>query len=134
MIKQNVGQMVTFLYISWYVQYSLKSLLFGCVIWYQLHLTGRRFADRFGRKTSFYVAWVWLVIVSDTPGTVLMGRSMERLIGLGLCFSQYGQEPICMGKSKSFYVCCILLLLVLLLSALQALAKLCNGAGIGVLQ
>lgn len=24
-----------------------------------------RFADRFGRKTSFYVAWLWLVVVSD---------------------------------------------------------------------
>lgn len=25
----------------------------------------RRFSDRFGRKKSLYLAWVWLVIVSD---------------------------------------------------------------------
>ncbi|EME80067.1 uncharacterized protein MYCFIDRAFT_198401 [Pseudocercospora fijiensis CIRAD86] len=53
----NVGQLLTFTYVSW-------------------------FADRFGRKPSFYVAWIWLVVVSAT----------------------------------------------------YALAKLCNGAGIGVLQ
>ncbi|RAO72321.1 uncharacterized protein BHQ10_008333 [Talaromyces amestolkiae] len=62
----NVGQMVTFTYISW-------------------------FADRFGRKTSLYVAWAWLVI--------------------GCVFLNTARSP-----------------------SVWALAKLCNGAGIGVLQ
>ena len=62
----NVGQLVTFTYIWW-------------------------FADRFGRKASFYVAWVWLVV-----GCVLLNTA----------------------KTPSTW----------------ALAKLCNGAGIGVLQ
>ncbi|KAJ5825160.1 hypothetical protein N7474_002298 [Penicillium riverlandense] len=62
----NVGQIVTLTYISW-------------------------FADRFGRKTSLYVAWAWLVI-----GCVFLNTA----------------------KSPSVW----------------ALAKLCNGAGIGVLQ
>ncbi|KAH8819233.1 hypothetical protein F5884DRAFT_743652 [Xylogone sp. PMI_703] len=49
------------------------------------------FADRYGRKTSFYVAWLWLVV-----GCVFLNTA----------------------KSPSVW----------------ALAKLCNGAGIGVLQ
>jgi hypothetical protein len=24
-----------------------------------------RFADKYGRKTSFYLAWLWLAVVSD---------------------------------------------------------------------
>ncbi|KXS96871.1 hypothetical protein AC579_3363 [Pseudocercospora musae] len=62
----NVGQLLTFTYVSW-------------------------FADRFGRKSSFYVAWIWLVV-----GCVFLNTA----------------------KSPSVW----------------ALAKLCNGAGIGVLQ
>lgn len=62
----NVGQIVTFTHISW-------------------------FADKFGRKTSFYIAWIWLVV-----GCVFLNTA----------------------KSPSVW----------------ALAKLCNGAGIGVLQ
>ncbi|KAI5458760.1 hypothetical protein BGZ63DRAFT_432233 [Mariannaea sp. PMI_226] len=62
----NVGQIVTFTHISW-------------------------FADKFGRKTSFYLAWLWLVV-----GCVFLNTA----------------------KSPSVW----------------ALAKLCNGAGIGVLQ
>ncbi|KIN08770.1 hypothetical protein OIDMADRAFT_48613 [Oidiodendron maius Zn] len=62
----NVGQIITFTHISW-------------------------FADRFGRKTSFYLAWLWLVV-----GCVFLNTA----------------------KSPSVW----------------ALAKLCNGAGIGVLQ
>ncbi|KAH8881094.1 MFS general substrate transporter [Thozetella sp. PMI_491] len=62
----NVGQIVTFTHISW-------------------------FADKFGRKTSFYLAWIWLVV-----GCVFLNTA----------------------KSPSVW----------------ALAKLCNGAGIGVLQ
>ncbi|ORY31052.1 general substrate transporter [Naematelia encephala] len=62
----NVGQMVTFTYISW-------------------------FADKYGRKTSFYLAWIWLVV-----GCVFLNTA----------------------KSPSTW----------------ALAKLCNGAGIGILQ
>lgn len=62
----NVGQMLTFTYISW-------------------------FADRYGRKMSFYLAWVWLVV-----GCVFLNTA----------------------KSPSVW----------------ALAKLCNGAGIGILQ
>ncbi|KXS93736.1 hypothetical protein AC578_994 [Pseudocercospora eumusae] len=62
----NVGQLLTFTYVSW-------------------------FADRFGRKPSFYVAWIWLVV-----GCVFLNTA----------------------KSPSVW----------------ALAKLCNGAGIGVLQ
>lgn len=41
MHQQNVGQILTFTYISW-------------------------FADKYGRKKSFYLAWVWLVVVSLT--------------------------------------------------------------------
>ncbi|KAH7356508.1 general substrate transporter [Rhexocercosporidium sp. MPI-PUGE-AT-0058] len=62
----NVGQIVTFTHISW-------------------------FADRYGRKASFYLAWVWLVV-----GCILLNTA----------------------KTPSVW----------------ALAKLCNGAGIGVLQ
>ncbi|KAH8724376.1 general substrate transporter [Phaeosphaeriaceae sp. PMI808] len=62
----NVGQIVTFTYISW-------------------------FADKYGRKASFYLAWVWLVV-----GVVLLN----------------------VAKTPSVW----------------ALAKLFNGAGIGVLQ
>ncbi|KIX09569.1 uncharacterized protein Z518_00649 [Rhinocladiella mackenziei CBS 650.93] len=62
----NVGQIVTFTYISW-------------------------FADRFGRKASFYVAWAWLVV--------------------GCIFLNTAKSP-----------------------SVWALAKLSNGAGIGVLQ
>lgn len=28
--------------------------------------TSTRFADKYGRKTSFYLAWLWLVVVSGT--------------------------------------------------------------------
>lgn len=38
---QNVGQIVTFTHISW-------------------------FTDKFGRKPAFYLAWIWLVVVSQT--------------------------------------------------------------------
>ncbi|KYG43064.1 hypothetical protein M433DRAFT_72503 [Acidomyces richmondensis BFW] len=62
----NVGQIATFTYVSW-------------------------FADKFGRKTSFYVAWVWLVV--------------------GCAFLNTAKSP-----------------------SVWALAKFCNGAGIGVLQ
>ncbi|ORX37529.1 general substrate transporter [Kockovaella imperatae] len=62
----NVGQIVTFTHISWV-------------------------ADRFGRKVSFYLAWVWLVV--------------------GCVFLNTAKTP-----------------------SVWALAKLCNGAGIGVLQ
>ncbi|KAN0102857.1 MFS general substrate transporter [Hyaloscypha variabilis] len=62
----NVGQIVTFTHISW-------------------------FADRYGRKTSFYLAWLWLVV--------------------GCIFLNTAKTP-----------------------SVWALAKLCNGAGIGVLQ
>ncbi|OAA61997.1 General substrate transporter [Niveomyces insectorum RCEF 264] len=62
----NVGQILTFTYIPW-------------------------FADRFGRKRSFYVAWAWLVV-----GCILLNTA----------------------KSPSVW----------------AVAKLCNGAGVGVLQ
>lgn len=62
----NVGQIVTFTHISW-------------------------FADKYGRKASFYVAWVWLAV-----GCTLLNTA----------------------KSP----------------AVWAIAKLCNGAGIGVLQ
>ncbi|CEJ81535.1 Putative Glycoside hydrolase family 78 protein [[Torrubiella] hemipterigena] len=62
----NVGQIVTFTHISW-------------------------FADKYGRKTSFYLAWLWLVV-----GCTLLNTA---------------KTP-----------------------AVWAIAKLCNGAGIGVLQ
>ncbi|KAL1891069.1 hypothetical protein Sste5346_007894 [Sporothrix stenoceras] len=62
----NVGQILTFTYISW-------------------------FADRFGRKMSFYVAWVWLAV-----GCTLLNTAKTPAVWL--------------------------------------LAKLCNGAGVGVLQ
>ncbi|KAK6371393.1 hypothetical protein LTS17_009124 [Exophiala oligosperma] len=62
----NVGQIVTLTQIAW-------------------------FADKYGRKTSFYLAWIWLVV-----GCVFLNTA----------------------KSPSVW----------------ALAKLCNGAGIGVLQ
>lgn len=39
-------------------------------------LTRRRFADRFGRKTSFYLAWLWLVIVSDVLGGECVGADL----------------------------------------------------------
>lgn len=58
--------MVTFTYISW-------------------------FADKFGRRMSFYLAWVWLVV--------------------GCIFLNTAKSP-----------------------SVWALAKLCNGAGIGILQ
>lgn len=66
-----------------------------------------RFADRFGRKKSFYLAWVWLVVVS----------------GIGplrywLDAHQKGCVFLNTAKSPSVW----------------ALAKLCNGAGIGILQ
>jgi hypothetical protein len=51
---------------------------------------------------------------------------------LGLRVPQYGQESFCVGKSKQYLLW--LPSLVLMLSLWQALAKLCNGAGIGVLQ
>ncbi|GIC87477.1 uncharacterized protein Aud_003861 [Aspergillus udagawae] len=62
----NVGQLVTLVYISW-------------------------FAENFGRKASFYVAWIWLVV--------------------GCIFLNTAKTP-----------------------AVWALGKLCNGAGVGVLQ
>ncbi|KAK5053225.1 hypothetical protein LTR84_002199 [Exophiala bonariae] len=62
----NVGQIVTFTHISW-------------------------FADKYGRKTSFYLAWAWLVV--------------------GCTFLNTAKSP-----------------------SVWALGKLCNGAGIGVLQ
>jgi hypothetical protein len=98
-------------------------------------LTRPRFADRFGRKTSLYVAWLWLVIVSDTPGGEGAGaESRNELMSLGLRFPQHGQEPVCMGEPKSLPVYRTVVLFALVLSSPQALAKLCNGAGIGVLQ
>ncbi|KEF55030.1 uncharacterized protein A1O9_08683 [Exophiala aquamarina CBS 119918] len=62
----NVGQIVTFTHISW-------------------------FTDKYGRKTSFYLAWTWLVV--------------------GCIFLNTAKSP-----------------------SVWALGKLCNGAGIGVLQ
>ncbi|KAJ5377257.1 uncharacterized protein N7496_004666 [Penicillium cataractarum] len=62
----NVGQLVTLTYISW-------------------------FAERFGRKPCFYLAWLWLVV--------------------GCAFLNAAKTP-----------------------AIWALGKLCNGAGVGVLQ
>ncbi|RSH83089.1 uncharacterized protein EHS24_006746 [Apiotrichum porosum] len=62
----NIGQMVTFTHIGWV-------------------------ADRFGRKFSFYIAWLWLIV-----GCTLLNTA----------------------KSPPVW----------------AIAKLCNGAGIGVLQ
>ncbi|ERS95286.1 hypothetical protein HMPREF1624_08164 [Sporothrix schenckii ATCC 58251] len=62
----NVGQILTFTHISW-------------------------FADKFGRKASFYLAWTWLAI--------------------GCMFLNVAKSP-----------------------SVWALGKLCNGAGIGVLQ
>ncbi|CAK7227666.1 hypothetical protein SEUCBS140593_006653 [Sporothrix eucalyptigena] len=62
----NVGQILTFTHISW-------------------------FADRFGRKASFYLAWSWLA--------------------LGCMFINVAKSP-----------------------SVWALGKLCNGAGVGVLQ
>lgn len=62
----NVGQILTFTYIPW-------------------------FADKFGRKKSFYVAWAWLVV-----GCILLNTA----------------------KSPGVWL----------------VAKLCNGAGVGVLQ
>lgn len=62
----NVGQIVAFTHVGW-------------------------LADRFGRKTSFYLAWVWLLI-----GCILLNTA----------------------KTPGVW----------------AIAKLCNGAGIGVLQ
>ncbi|UKZ72243.1 uncharacterized protein TrAtP1_013185 [Trichoderma atroviride] len=62
----NVGQIITLTHIAWV-------------------------ADKFGRKVSFYIAWIWLVI-----GCVLLNTA----------------------KSPGVW----------------AIAKLCNGAGIGVLQ
>ncbi|PON23295.1 hypothetical protein TGAM01_v207822 [Trichoderma gamsii] len=62
----NVGQIITLTHIAWV-------------------------ADKFGRKVSFYIAWIWLVI-----GCVLLNTA---------------KTP-----------------------AVWAVAKLCNGAGIGVLQ
>ncbi|CAK7228866.1 hypothetical protein SCUCBS95973_007026 [Sporothrix curviconia] len=62
----NVGQILTFTYISW-------------------------FADRFGRKMSFYVAWLWLAV-----GCTLLNTAKTPAVWL--------------------------------------IAKLCNGAGVGVLQ
>jgi len=62
----NVGQIVTFTYISW-------------------------FADKFGRKMSFYLAYLWLIV-----GVILLNTA----------------------KSPPVW----------------AIAKLCNGAGIGILQ
>ncbi|KAK8147894.1 hypothetical protein G3M48_000772 [Beauveria asiatica] len=62
----NVGQIVTFTHVAW-------------------------FADKFGRKPSFYLAWAWLVI-----GCILLNTATT--------------------------------------PAVWAIAKLCNGAGVGVLQ
>lgn len=33
-----------------------------------LRLTYARVADKFGRKVSFYIAWLWLVVVSEIVG------------------------------------------------------------------
>lgn len=43
----------------------------SCVISFTtltLRLTHGRVADKFGRKVSFYIAWLWLVIVSEMVG------------------------------------------------------------------
>ena len=62
----------------------------------------RRFADRFGRKTSFYLAWLWLVVVCDALGEEGTGaESRNELMISGLRFPQHGQKPVCMGESKS---------------------------------
>jgi hypothetical protein len=115
--------------------YPQKHFLFGCVMSCWRSLTRRRFADRFGRKTSFYLAWLWLVIVSDASGEEGAGPvSRNKLMSLGLRSPQHGQDAGCMGESKPFPIYRIAVLFVLMLSLLQALAKLCNGAGIGVLQ
>ena len=81
----------------------LKRPLFGCMMRCVRPLTGPRFADRFGRKTSFYLAWLWLVVVSDSLGGDSAGTgSWNELISLGLRFPQHGQEPVCLGEPKSF--------------------------------
>lgn len=48
----NVGQIVTFTHIGW-------------------------FADKFGRKASFYLAWVWLVVVSQAQLYSLITRAVS---------------------------------------------------------
>ena len=41
----------------------LNALLYGGTSY--VNVSAYRFADKFGRKASFYLAWVWLVVVSD---------------------------------------------------------------------
>lgn len=60
-----------------------------------------RLADRYGRKTSLYLAWMWLVIVSYAPGGDGVGaESANELTSLGLRAAQRSQDSVCMGKLK----------------------------------
>ena len=84
------------------VYYIFKSSLFGVYDEMLAASDRRRFADRFGRKTSFYLAWLWLVVVSDALGEEGTGaESRNELMISGLRFPQHGQKPVCMGESKS---------------------------------
>lgn len=49
-------------------------------------LTLDRFADRFGRKKSFYLAWIWLVVVSNR-------LNMQSLIFQGCVFLNTAKSP-----------------------------------------
>ena len=60
--------------------YSLCNILAGSNL--------PRVADRFGRKTSFYLAWLWLVIVSRSLCREGYGPESQRQADvLGLCFA-----------------------------------------------
>lgn len=89
----NVGQLVTFTYIAWQVasKSSLKTFLAESCL-----PDARRFADRFGRKTSFYLAWIWLVVVN---------KLLDMIVGVqrahhcpGMCLHEHRQIVTSMGK------------------------------------
>ena len=88
----------------------------------------RRFTDRFGRKRSFYLAWVWLVVVRLGFGHNVLRRVEWLTNTSGVCVFEHCKITFCLGKlehvGKRYRA----------YQSKQALAKLCNGAGIGILQ
>lgn len=57
-----------------------------------------RFADKFGRKKSFYLAWIWLVVVGDLSQ---LTRRDSHLLGMRL--PEHRQVAISLGKSFEHY-------------------------------
>lgn len=64
-----------------------------------------RVADKYGRKTSFYVAWVWLVVVSTGSHCSTLGNIPERLpdATLGLCAPEHSKDTGRLGKSTPIH-------------------------------